>query len=156
VEGRPPVMWTPKNYPLAGPTVASDGTVRGMDSCRPLGALEIQQMLGFPYGTVRQWINRGLLPAADFGAVNGSRAWLRSTILEWAGDTGRLYQRSDLTEDQVELLRVEFRAEFGREPAPANLGGPRSAVVDVEVGELTVRPSKRSRRRKPESTPEPA
>jgi hypothetical protein len=120
----PPVGCSPPTH-----LVASGDTVVAMRS-RPLGKIEIVEMLGMDDRTVHTWTQRGALPEADGPMVHGMPTWERTTILEWAGDTGRLGApgqpppkgaRIDLGES--EALRAEYARLFGRVSAPWNLGG---------------------------------
>lgn len=73
----------------------------------PVGALEIGARLGVQPRTIHKWWTRGRMPAPDWEAVNGSRAWKWSRILRWAGETGRL---------TTDVLKDEYRGRFGKEP----------------------------------------
>lgn len=85
--------------------------------CEPVGVLEVASRLGVKDRTVHQWLNRGLMPPADFGVVNGSRAWNWLTILGWAGVSGRLHG---------DVLRAEFRVTFGQDAEAERWGGPQT------------------------------
>ncbi len=55
-----------------------------------VGLQEIADLLEVGKRTPHAWQYRKLLPPADYPSVNGLRAWDRSTIVQWAADTGRL------------------------------------------------------------------
>jgi hypothetical protein len=110
--------------------VASDDTVVVMRSY-PVGPQEIAGMLGVAVVTVHTWIRRGNLPEADGPTVHGMRTWERSTILEWAGDEGRLGAPGQpapegLSVVEVGALRAEYARLYGRVAAPWRRGGPRA------------------------------
>ena len=54
-----------------------------------LGVAEIGRLLGVKAATVSQWRQRGLLPPPDL-TVARADLWLRSTIEQWARETGRM------------------------------------------------------------------
>lgn len=87
----------------------------------PIGALEVAAMLQVKNRTVHQWVTRNVLPTADYPSVNGSQAWKRKTILRWAGETGRIRL------PELDALAAEYRAVFGKEPAPPRSGGRKVA-----------------------------
>lgn len=55
-----------------------------------VGMRQIAQMLGVDRRTPSKWRYRKVLPPPDHTPVNNGPAWLRTTILRWADDTGRL------------------------------------------------------------------
>lgn len=85
-----------------------------MTTAPNLGVLEIAEFLGVKDRTVHQWRRRGVLPAPDGPRTNGAMTWKRATILEWAGQTGRLH-----TED----LQEQYQRRFKRKPVPPRRGG---------------------------------
>lgn len=78
-----------------------------------LGVREVADFLDVKPRTVNQWVFRRLLPEPDV-ALHATSLWKRSTILRWAGDTGRL-SRS--------VLRVEYEIRWKVEPVPYRRGG---------------------------------
>ena len=52
-------------------------------NARPIGKLEMAEVLQVLPGTVHKWRQRDLLPPADYPAVNGYPAWELLTILHW-------------------------------------------------------------------------
>jgi predicted DNA-binding transcriptional regulator AlpA len=94
-----------------------------MKNCPLVGIVEVANMLGVERHTVHTWINRGTLPRADWPTVNGSRAWERRNILQWAGESGRLRDDSLLGPEGAEALRVEYRETFKAEPVTVRNGG---------------------------------
>lgn len=84
----------------------------------PLGVKEVAEMLGVERRTVHQWTFRGAMPPADF-EVNGLPSWDVSTILQWAGLTGRLRE---------EGLRAKYREVFGDEPKRPRRAGPEAGT----------------------------
>lgn len=97
-------------------------TIRKSD---PVGAIEIASRLGVKDTTVHMWEYRGLMPPPEFNAVNGGRAWEWLTILRWAGECGRAHSAAS---------RKEFKARFGKDPAPPHRGGrPAKAVATRAV-----------------------
>lgn len=81
----------------------------------PVGAAEAAERLGVKLRTFHMWAFRGIQPAADYGAVNGTRAWEWVTILRWAGERG-LIESAD--------ARAEYEARFLAPATPRRLGGP--------------------------------
>lgn len=73
----------------------------------PVGVPEIVTRLGVERDTGYKWKSRGVLPPPDYGEVNGLPAWKWTTILRWAGDSGRL---------KTDALRAEYRTKFKRDP----------------------------------------
>lgn len=66
------------------------GTMR-MEAPRwdpPLGSVEVAELLNVEAATVAKWRLRKVFPGAEC-TVGGRPAWKRSTILEWAQETGR-------------------------------------------------------------------
>lgn len=110
--------------------------------CEPVGVLEVAVRLGVKDRTVHQWLNRGLMPPADFGVVNGSRAWNWLTILGWAGVSGRLHG---------DVLRGEFRSVFGQDAEAERWGGPQTGdpLSRLEALLASVAPTPLSRNGKP-------
>lgn len=117
---RPEGGWQAATYPV----VARSATLRFM-ATEPVGVLEVAAMLGVKDRTVHQWINRGLMPKAKWASINGSRAWERQVILEWAGQTGRIRESDLLTEEGAEALREEYRKVFKADPVAPRMGGRR-------------------------------
>jgi hypothetical protein len=60
----------------------------GMESCEPVGAVEIADRLGVKRGTVDQWRQRKLMPDPRW-SVGGRPAWNWPDVEAWARDTGR-------------------------------------------------------------------
>lgn len=58
-------------------------------TAKVLGRLEIAQLLEVDSRTPHMWMSRKLLPDPDHPSVNGSPAWDRDTVIEWAIKTGR-------------------------------------------------------------------
>jgi hypothetical protein len=84
---------------------------------RVVGLQEIAELLKVSSRTPHAWVYRKVLPEPDHASVNGLKAWDRSTIVLWAGATGRL----------PDELRNEFStATAGAPPAPT---GSRKASV---------------------------
>lgn len=77
------------------------------------GVREVAAFLDVKPRTVNQWVFRRLLPDPDV-ALHATRLWKRSTLLRWAGDTGRL-SRS--------VLRAEYEMRWKVEPVPYRRGG---------------------------------
>lgn len=61
----------------------------GRERDRPVGLVEIAELLQVRRSTVDQWGQRGLLPPREW-TVGGRPAWRLSVIVAWAHDTGRL------------------------------------------------------------------
>ena len=78
-----------------------------------LGVREVADFLVVKPRTVNQWVFRGLLPEPDV-ALHATRLWKRSTILRWAGDTGRL---------SCSVLCAEYEMRWRVEPVPYRRGG---------------------------------
>lgn len=89
----------------------------------PYGRIEIAELLDVDKRTPHAWMNRGVLPAPDFEHVNGSPAWLGSTIIAWAARTGRLpeYLRPVAEAAGYEI----YEAGRGGRVAKAEHGAPR-------------------------------
>lgn len=105
-------MTKPTTIPAG--TVAGSATVPDVET--PMGTLEVAELLGVKDRTVHQWLRRNLMPEEDFPRVNGSRAWKRSTILRWAGRTGRLAA-------EAKDLRAEYLARWGADAIAPRAGG---------------------------------
>lgn len=82
----------------------------------PVGAMEMSARLDIQDRSIHMIRRRGQLPVPDY-TVNGSRAWEWSTILWWAGETGRV---------RTTELRQAYRDMFGVEPLdnPGNRTAP--------------------------------
>lgn len=80
----------------------------------PVGATEIAERLDVAHYTVHTWLRRGVMPEPEYPSVNGSRAWEWSSILRWAGRTGRI---------RTAELGVQYGEMFGEDPAPVRRGG---------------------------------
>lgn len=125
-----------KTYPTVAP---SHTLVRMAD---PVGVIEIAQRLDVQDRTVHMWLYRGLLPPAEYDSINGSRAWEWTTILRWAGDTGRIPEvRQDLSDT--------FTIRFGHAPAPRR----RAGVMPGEVATKPKTPKKAAAKARPKLTP---
>lgn len=92
-----------------GPLLASGAEVRDPH----LSAQEVADLLGVKPRTVAQWVFRRRLPEPD-AAVHAKSLWKRSTILRWAGDTGRLASPA---------LRAEYAQRWQVEPVRHRKGG---------------------------------
>lgn len=78
-----------------------------------LGGREVAAFLNVRPRTVNQWRFRRRLPEADL-VLRATNLWRRSTILRWAGDTGRL---------RAPALRAEYEKRWEIEPLPYRQGG---------------------------------
>lgn len=78
-----------------------------------LGAREVAELLNVRPRTVHQWRFRRRLPESDV-VLHATNLWRRSTILRWAGDTGRL---------RAPALRAEYEKRWETEPLPYRQGG---------------------------------
>ena len=54
-----------------------------------VGLADIPPLLGIAQQTARQWRQRGLLPEEQ-AVVSGTPAWERTTIIDWALESGRI------------------------------------------------------------------
>jgi hypothetical protein len=88
-------------------------------TCSPVGYAEIGEILAMEPVTVRQWKWKGQMPEPDYPSIHGMPAWERATIIEWAGDMGKL---------RTDELRDEFRALTGREAHKYRRGGRLAAA----------------------------
>lgn len=79
-----------------------------------LGTHEVAEFLGVKPRTVSQWRSRRRLPEPDL-VLNATNLWRRSTILRWAGDTGRLSSTA---------LRAEYERLWKVAAVPYRKGGP--------------------------------
>jgi excisionase family DNA binding protein len=60
-------------------------TVRTITSYPPLTYQEISEQTGVPTGTLRQWVNRGKMPAPT-GHVGQSPVWERDAVEQFIQD----------------------------------------------------------------------
>lgn len=91
-------------------------------SCDPVGVPELADRLGVRARTPHVWLQRELMPPAEY-TVSGNKAWNWSTILRWAGLTGRIHSPAAID---------EYRKHFGEEPRAPRLGGQLEAPVAVK------------------------
>lgn len=81
-----------------------------------VGLQEIAVLLDVDSRTPHAWQYRTLLPVPDYESINGLRAWDRSTIVQWAAETGRL---PEFLGDEAEELGVEVSDRRGGRAAAA-------------------------------------
>lgn len=93
--------------------------------CRILGLQEIADFLQVNKRTPHAWAYRKQLPAPDHESINGLRAWDRSTMVLWAGATGRL----------PEELTDEFRGLAANEGTPMDPVKRGSRKASVAAGQ---------------------
>lgn len=105
---------------------------KGTATCGvPVGVLEMAGRLGIQDRSIHMIRRRGQLPRPDYDNVNGSRAWEWSTILWWAGETGRLRSPE---------LRAEYTARFKLDPPIVTSNRtPRGVVTRPDKREGTPR-----------------
>jgi hypothetical protein len=98
-----------------------------------VGLQEIADLLEVGKRTPHAWQYRKLLPPADYPSVNGLRAWDRSTIVQWAADTGRLPPalRSEAKDAHIprggrraKAENIAALAAAGQIPVPAPVTAP--------------------------------
>ena len=70
-----------------------------------LGAAEVARFLDVKPRTVAQWGVRRRLPEPDL-VLHATDLWKRSTILRWAGDTGRLSNPALRAEYELSLIHI--------------------------------------------------
>lgn len=97
-------------------SVAEGATVPAVPrAADPVGLQEIIERLGVSPSTPRQWRYRGKFPPPDYEAINGLQAWEWTTVLRWAGATGKLREGTALYDEFVE--------RFGSKPLEPRVGG---------------------------------
>lgn len=106
-----------------------------MGDCDPVGVPELADRLGVAATTPHQWKGRGLMPPHDY-VVSGVPAWDWYKVLEWAGDSGRIYNA---------VAVAEYRRLFGREPKKPRLGGPTASAPSPEPKKRNARIGKARR-----------
>ncbi|MEM9468475.1 MAG: hypothetical protein AAGA90_24110 [Actinomycetota bacterium] len=83
---------------------------------------EIAELLDVQLNTVQTWGKNRLMPPSA-GRHGHIPFWMRSTIIAWAGDIGKI------DPDEQPDLALEYEDITGRELVPFRVGGPMPAEV---------------------------